>query len=306
MRGPEPLELSHRDLVVSYLRRYPPEVSEHTFTNLYVWRGSHPVRVWETQDSLVFLGRTGRGLVMVGPPVGPLPLGEAARLVEEQCPDEPLVALERLPKGALEGLGAERPEATPDRDNSDYVYKRSDLAELAGRRLHAKRNLVERCLSEHQCAYEAVTPALLPEIADAQRRWCAQRDCGNDPGLCAESRAVAELVSQCEALGVIGGAVRVDGRIEAFAFGERLNDRTAVVHFEKAMGGIEGLYQVINQWFCRNALSAFEYVNREQDLGIPGLRKAKQSYHPDHMVEKHVVSLRPAALAEPARGRCRE
>jgi hypothetical protein len=77
--------------------------------------------------------------------------------------------------------------------------------------------------------------------------------------------------------------------MQAITIGERLNDSTAVVHFEKAMPGYDGLYQLINQWFCRYGLTEFEFVNREQDLGIPGLRKAKESYHPHHMVEKYVA-----------------
>ena len=88
---------------------------------------------------------------------------------------------------------------------------------------------------------------------------------------------------------MIGGAVVVDGRIEAFAIGERLNPATAVVHFEKANPEMRGMYQLINQWFVRNELSDYMYVNREQDLGIEGLRKAKESYHPHHMVRKFTV-----------------
>jgi hypothetical protein len=87
-------------------------------------------------------------------------------------------------------------------------------------------------------------------------------------------------------LNVFGGAIYVDGCLEAFALGEKLNENTAVVHFEKANPEIRGLYQLINQWFCKNVLQGFTYVNREQDLGSEGLRRAKISYRPHHMVEK--------------------
>jgi hypothetical protein len=86
-----------------------------------------------------------------------------------------------------------------------------------------------------------------------------------------------------------GGAVVVEGRIEAFAIGERLNLAAAVVHFEKANPELRGMYQLINQWFCRNELAEYSFVNREQDLGIEGLRKAKESYCPHHMVRKFIV-----------------
>jgi hypothetical protein len=98
--------------------------------------------------------------------------------------------------------------------------------------------------------------------------------------------------------------------VEAFSIGEALNPRTAVVHFEKAMTDYQGLYQLMNMWFCEYGLAGFEYVNREQDLGVPGLRKAKESYLPDHMVEKHSAALVPGEAGEPAmagaRGRCAE
>ena len=106
-------------------------------------------------------------------------------------------------------------------------------------------------------------------------------------------RALREGLDHFEDFGLICGAVRVEGRIEAFSFGEALNENTAVVHFEKAMSGFPGLYQVINHWFCRYGLVEFEFVNREQDLGVPGLRQAKQSYHPHHMVEKFTARWEP-------------
>jgi hypothetical protein len=101
--------------------------------------------------------------------------------------------------------------------------------------------------------------------------------------------AVKTALDNYESLGVVGGTVYVEGKLEAFTLAERLNQDTAVIHFEKANPEIEGLYQVINQWFCQKELGNFKFVNREQDLGIMGLRKAKQSYHPHHMVEKHIT-----------------
>ena len=93
-----------------------------------------------------------------------------------------------------------------------------------------------------------------------------------------------------KSLPLIGCAIIIDGGIEAFSIGERLNQETANIHFEKANSAIDGLYQLVNQWFCQRELMDYKYVNREQDLGIPGLRKAKQSYHPSHMVNKYTVT----------------
>jgi len=295
MRHLEPLELEHRSLVMDWLRRYPPAVSDLTFTNLFVWRRSHPIRLLATDAALLVLaGTVEEGRLCVGGPLGEMAASDVITLMQDVAPAAPFLGFERVPEGALPQLRAAGLEPAADRENCDYVYRRQDLATLKGRRLHSKRNLVKRCLSRHQCSIEPMTPENMGEVVEMQDRWCLAHDWGADPGLCHECAAIRELLGHYEELGVTGAAVRVDGRVEAFTVGEQLAPGTAVIHFEKAMPAIEGLYQVVNQWFCRDYLADFEFVNREQDLGISGLRKAKQSYQPHHMVRKY-----KALLAEP-------
>jgi hypothetical protein len=283
-----PLELNDRLIVKDYLRRYPPEISELTFTNLYVWRDSRPIFLAEIEDSIVFVTKTGEegdgGNFILGHPVGGAsPLSVVNALGIE------VTGLIRVPKNTADILSDTDLLVTTDRDNSDYLYRVTDLAELAGRRFHKKRNLVKQCLSAYRCEYEALTPELIVECSDMQDRWCKARNCGKDPGLCSEYMAIRNMFDHFEDLQVIGGAIRVDGIIHAYAIGEELSPGTAVCHFEKAMPGLRGLGQLINQWFARYALRGFEFENREQDLGIPGLRQAKESYYPHHMVEKFNV-----------------
>jgi hypothetical protein len=158
---------------------------------------------------------------------------------------------------------------TPDRDNADYVYRVVDLAELNGRHYAKKRNHIKQCLSNHACEYVPITAKLIAECETMQENWCNTRDCGRNPGLCNEANAIAETFAHFNELGLLGGAVRVDGTIQAFAIAEELSPGTAVWHFEKAMADIPGLGQLINHWFSKYGLSGFDYVNREQDLGIP-------------------------------------
>jgi hypothetical protein len=177
----------------------------------------------------------------------------------------------------------------PDRDDWDYVYLTTDLADLPGDRYHPKRNFVTRCLSKYECQYASIGPSEVEKCLGLQTRWCNLRRCNEVPGLEAENTAIKTTFDHYEHLGVFGGVIYVDGKIEGFTIAEPLTTDVAVIHFEKANPGIEGLYQVINQWFCQKALTKFKFVNREQDLGIPGLRKAKESYYPHHMVEKHIA-----------------
>jgi len=277
------LELENRSIVDEYLKRFPPEVSELTFTNLFVWRKSRPVFFAEVKDSLVFLvdaEGSGKKIIFGNP------LGNASPLELLSDLDVEVVGFARIPKTTAAILQENNLHVEPDRDNADYVYRVKDLAELAGRRFHKKRNLIKQCLQGVDCVYKPITPETIPECLKMHERWCKARRCGHDPGLCSESVAVKECLTQWDALPLMGGSVRIDGKIQAFALGETLRPDTAVCHFEKAMPEYLGLGQLINQWFAKHALHGLEFENREQDLGIPGLRQAKKSYYPDHMVEK--------------------
>ena len=288
-----PLGIEHKSLIKEYFYHFPPEISEHTFTNLFVWRKFRPVYFIEVQESLLLLidkeNAAGAGKkILFGPPVGTLSAVTAIDTFQDI-----IDGAVRLPAGEAAELTAAGYPVQADQDNADYVYRVDDLAGLAGRRYAKKRNQIKKCLRAYQCTYEPLTPNIIPDCVALQKRWCAGRSCSTDPGLCAEYTAILSLFAHFTELGLLGGVVRVDGEVQAFAVAERLGPETAVWHFEKNLPGIQGLGQLINQWFARHALSDFSFVNREQDLGVPGLRQAKKSYHPHHMVEKYTLS--PAA-----------
>jgi hypothetical protein len=174
-----------------------------------------------------------------------------------------------------------------DRDNSDYLYLAQDLCELAGRKYDAKRNFIRRFQSERNYRYLPLTPDLARECRKFEEHWCEDRSCQSDEGLSHEMDAVLEMLDNFEAHSYRGGALDVNGRVVAFSLGEPLSDETFVVHVEKADAKLTGIYAVINQEFCRREAVGYKYVNREQDLGIPGLRQAKQSYHPVRIVDTY-------------------
>jgi uncharacterized protein len=177
------------------------------------------------------------------------------------------------------------------RNSWDYVYLTEDLINLPGKKYYVKRKNINRCLGEHKAEYKPIKDDIIDECLNMQTNWCNLRNCEATFGLEAENKAIKELFSHFKELNVFGGVVLIDGKVEAFTVGEQLNKDTAVIHFEKANPDIFGLYQVVNQWFCANALKGFKYVNREQDLGIPGLRQAKMSYNPAFFVEKFLATI---------------
>lgn len=281
-----PLKLADRPEINMFFHVYPPSISEFTFTNLYVWRHMRPI--WKTviNDSCIFLIDGGlqhqNKKIMLGPPAGNLSVSEALDYLQDQ-----VAGAIRLPETAASQLQKNNIEVFADRNNYDYVYKVADLAELRGRHYSKKRNHVKRCLEKYQCDYESITDDNIEECAAMIKRWCTVRECSNNPGLCGEYQAIVDTFNHYVDFGLLGGAIRVDGVIQAFAVAEKLTPDTAVWHFEKAMPEIQGLAQLINKWFAQHHLKEFMFVNREQDLGISGLRQAKESYYPDHLVPKY-------------------
>jgi hypothetical protein len=178
-----------------------------------------------------------------------------------------------------------------DRGQSDYVYLAEDLIKLQGRKYHRKRNHIKQFKEKYSYQYLPLTSEWISECLRLETEWCDLRHCEAIPGLLNESVAIKEALTCYETLGLKGGAILIDGKVEAFTLGEPLNQNTVVIHIEKANSAYEGLYSLINQAFLENEWAEYTYVNREQDLGEEGLRKAKESYFPHHMINKYTLTL---------------
>jgi len=296
-----PISLDQKPIYDSYFRKYPTVISEQNFTNFFIWRKSRPVRAIEKGDSLVTYEEREDGVILFGPPAGPISMASAIEAVRAVT-EKDVALCDRISEAAISPEVLKEFEVEEDRSYFDYTYLQKDLAELEGRKYSKKRNLIKQCLAENRCKYERISGANIAEVSAMMDRWCDHKGCRDERGLCNEFRATRETLQNYGELGLTGAAVRIDGRIEAFTVGEALNENTAVVHLEKAMPDIKGLYQLMNQWFCKNDMTDFDYVNREQDVGIPGLRKAKESYHPDMLMKKfriYPLGRERARLAEP-------
>jgi hypothetical protein len=292
----KPLELSDRRVISDVLRRYRPQTSELTFTNLFIWRDYFG---WEwsiMEERLICIGRDEGGGAFALQPVGPPPRADATRallthLEHERSARRP--AVERADRRLIEELAASGDFVIEEaREHFDYVYASSDLVNLAGRKYHSKRNFINHFRMEYDFVYEPIEPGHIAACLDLSDRWCRSRLCEYDQGLVGEWGAVREALTNFRELELLGGAIVINGKVEAFTLGEALNEDTAVIHVEKADPDIRGLYAVINQQFCEHALSGFRYINREQDLGDDGLRRAKESYFPERMEEKYRVVLK--------------
>jgi hypothetical protein len=290
-----PLELKDHGLFQTFCKEYKPETSELTFANLFIWRSHYKFQWAVYKDWLVVISLDGEYGTYAMEPVGPSPRNEVTRLVLEWMGEEKKEKNPRIERAderiVSEVEGGKGITIEPTRDHFDYVYLRDDLVQLAGNKYRSKRNHINQLLRTYSCRYSDLTPEHIQDCIELQDRWCEMKRCEDDLDLLGEWDAVKEILNSYESLDVRGGVVTIENKVMAFTIGQMLNDNTAVVHIEKADPEIPGLYPVINQQFCENNWQNVRYINREQDLGMQGLREAKLSYYPDHMVKKFRVTL---------------
>ena len=178
----------------------------------------------------------------------------------------------------------------PERDYFDYIYLREDLATLKGKKFQAKRNHVNKFKKQYAYEYEPLTAELVPECLEFEAKWYkANRTDDDQEELTDERKSMIFALNHFKELNLLGGAIRIDHKLVAFTFGSPINQDTFGVHVEKADTDYEGAYSIINQEFASRIPEQYVYVNREEDLGIPGLRKAKLSYNPTILLPKAAV-----------------
>ena len=177
-------------------------------------------------------------------------------------------------------------------DFHDYVYDAQSLITLSGKKLHSKRNHINRFKEYYpDWRYEPITPRDLPEVMEMNEKWHKENEVYRDRTFDDEVKSVDNAMHDFFALGIDGGLLRAGGKVVAFSMGEPLNSDTYLVHIEKALTEIPGAYAMINQQFAAHNCGGFLYINREDDSGNEGLRKAKRSYRPVFMVEKYAAKM---------------
>ena len=188
-------------------------------------------------------------------------------------------------------------DCTEDRDYADYLYSADKLISLAGKKLHGKRNHINRFTAEHDWSFRDLTPELFPDCLALLARWAEDADnaAGTVDG---EHAAIARAFEYYDALGLLGGALFAEGELVGFTVGEKISADTFDVHFEKARADLNGAYPTVNREFVklvRERYPEIAYINREDDMGLENLRKSKESYDPDILLRKFTVRWRETA-----------
>jgi uncharacterized protein len=287
----KPIEIQDKPLFDEFLRKDPPRISELTFTNLFIWRHHYQPTWLEWEGCILIIFHPQKGSIYGLSPFGP---GDKKSALDVLCKEiAKQTADVRICRAGEEfvtnHVDPGKYAVVSDRENSDYVYLAKDLINLSGNKYHRKKNHLNQFIKNYAFEYHPLNRELVRRVLGMQEAWCQIRECVVKPDLLAEDFAVHEALTYFEELGYQGGAILINSVVEAFALGEALYGDTAVIHIEKANPDILGLYAAINQLFCLNAWSEVTYINREQDMGVEGLRKAKESYYPHHMVNKYML-----------------
>lgn len=272
----------------------PTNIADATFTNIWGWAEYYGIE-WRMAHGLCWLRQTRRGDEAVD--LLWAPVGDWAAANWQAMPElEGGAVFERVPE-ALSDLLAERFPGRVDVEATEgqweYLYETEALANLAGNKLHKKRNHVNGYVKAYGEDYRVLGSADMEAVLALQHDWCKWRECSKSLSLLAENEATERVLRSWDALGtLVGGALYVANEMVAFSVGEALDTNTLVVHFEKGRPEYRGVYQAMNYFFARNAGQGFQLLNREQDTDEEGLRKAKQSYLPAGFLKKNRVSVR--------------
>ena len=272
----------------------------YTFAQLYLWSVHYGTKICRFGDCL--LGMNGSTCCCYIYPGGKYDIRQVVAALKEDAARRGVgfgfCVVEDWQADELDSAFPGQFARTESRDDFDYIYNAEDLINLSGRRYHGKRNHISRFTREHpDWSYEPITAENTADCITACHVWHdAQQpddpDAFTTDGLNAERDIIVRALTQREQLELQGGLIRCDGKVVAFTLGERLNSDTFVLHFEKALPGYEGAYAVINNQFASHELTSYRYIDREEDLGLEGLRKAKLSYYPAILLAKYTLTER--------------
>jgi len=281
-----PVTLADRAFFEHHYALYPQTHSDNTFTNMACWNHFAQYRYAFVNGNVV-LASTIAGVTRFRPPIGPRDpalMKDLIRLAMEIGDDTPVVLIDPV---TVEWMREIDPSLTlvPDRNHFEYVYRASDLAELPGKNYLKIRSQINRFRKNCRHTVEQITPGNREEVMEFLVKWCEWKGCENDLVLAHEKEAVFYAIEHFTELPLRGLLIRVNSQVAAISLFERLNEDTALVHFEKGLPDCEGIYKAINMETAALLAGEVEYINRESDLGVAGLREAKMRYHPHHMVE---------------------
>ncbi len=269
------IELADREVLDPLFRSLRDGVSELSFAGIYCFREPHGYRIARLPDETIVLAGADKGHSFFISPFG-LPRPDLLDGLFQQFGEMKLVT-----ESQAEALRPAGFVISEDRDNFDYLYPREALATLAGRSLQRKRNLVNHFLKHHTYQAFPLDGQRVDEALHILDEW--RKDARDQ----ADYAPARDALMHASEFGLAGSVFHVEGQPAGYTLGEyAVSGSMFVVHYEKTIPGMKGLYQIINMDFARSLPATCTIVNREQDLGDPGLRQSKLTYRPSGFIRK--------------------
>ncbi len=287
------VELSDRDFVNRKLIERSGRNCELCFGNMYIWRCVFSIRIADYEDMLLVSMEDDEGEYFLAP-TGNGDMAAAIREVKAYFAEKGkparfcYVAEEDVP--LIEAAAPGEFTKTHLRDTDDYIYLTESLANLEGKLFHGKRGHIKHFRSKYFHEYVPITPELIPEALELSETWCKQHAYSDNEEEAFDFCATKQLFANYDELGAIGGAVLVEGKMAGFSAGTPRypGSDEFVVHLEKGLIRYDGIYSAVNNLFTRDIMEqGYKYANREEDMGISGLRKSKLSYNPELVLQKY-------------------
>lgn len=285
----KPLEWEDRDLITKTLIECPLPFSDYPFTNLWMWnehRSYHLAKI----EKFICLRFQEMGQEYFLYPLGQ---GFRSKVIELMYKEQNIrnipFKMRAIPEEGIEEFNTlSFPHRVLTEENRfDYVYRFEDLLHLRGNRYQAKRNLIYQFERNYPYIYQEITKDLIPKIQAMEEKWFKMHS-SIHTSLKPEHEAVMRALKDFSSLNIFGGALIVENEVIAYSFGEYLGSVIFLIHVEKAFTDFKGAYQTINQQFLKHIKPTL-YVNREENLGLPNLAKAKESYHPLLIFKKFIL-----------------
>lgn len=294
----KPLRLECKPLFDKYVLGHGYRHSEASFSNMYIWQRGWDIRM-AADNGALYISMDGIACMPLLCPPFLKDAGDSIAPYLEKCEAymwncgntfNMKCATREMVDKIKQDCG-DRYDFVHDDYNSEYVYNASDLINLPGRKYHSKRNHISAFLRAYHGVIEEYNDAYRDECLALQKEWAEEKQ----PDIHEaeeEYYSIERALDHYIELGFKGCVVKIGGEIAAFSFGERICDDTAIIHIEKARSGLNGLYAFINREFVANFWNDCKYINRAEDMGVPGIRRAKQSYNPVFMLDKFDVRIK--------------
>ncbi len=293
------ISIDDKERIEKYLKAANLMITEHCFTTIFMWQDHYCTEFYEDGEFLF--------LKSCSMPekkehyICPIGTGDLKKAIDKLYTTFGLgieiVSVTEEQKQKLEHFYPGLVHFEELRDSADYIYLAERLISLSGKKLQAKRNFVNRFIKDYgdTFRFETMTSVNKIDAWNFHQTWSKESDSEDEmKSLQAETGAIKRLIDNFESLGIMGGLLYVGNTLAGFTIGTKSTDDVAVIHIEKCDTTFTGAYQMINKSFAETHLADVTYINREEDMGIEGLRKAKLSYKPEIILMKYSVTRKDA------------